>query len=106
MSNRMTYPASLFPLRGDISAEAGQVAVEVIGIQTYPIDNQPAQGDVPAFDSATNTIHWTQGPGSAITVDGVGVSADYLILCGTAITTNYGTDDFLGIRMDGELIGN
>ena len=35
--NRQTYPAALFPLRGDISAEAGQVLVTVKGLQTIPV---------------------------------------------------------------------
>jgi hypothetical protein len=37
MSNRETYPSSLFPLRGDVSAEAGATTATVIGIQTTPV---------------------------------------------------------------------
>ena len=35
--NRCVYPSALFPLRGDISAEAGQVLVTVKGLQTIPV---------------------------------------------------------------------
>ena len=35
--NRCVYPASLFPLRGDLLAEAGATTVTVVGIQQIPI---------------------------------------------------------------------
>ena len=35
--NRQVWPSALFPLRGDVSAEAGQVLVTVIGLQTRPV---------------------------------------------------------------------
>ena len=38
MSNRQVYPSSLFPLRGDVSAEAGATSVLVTGIQGTPIN--------------------------------------------------------------------
>ena len=37
MSNRQVWPAGLFPLRGDISAEAGATTVTVVGVQKIPI---------------------------------------------------------------------
>jgi hypothetical protein len=43
MSNREVYPSQLFPLRGDLSAEAGDVIVEVIGLQHIPIAPNPLQ---------------------------------------------------------------
>lgn len=36
--NRETYPSSLFPLRGDLSAESGATSVVVTGIQEQPVD--------------------------------------------------------------------
>jgi hypothetical protein len=35
--NRCVYPSSLFPLRGDLLAEAGASTVVVVGVQTIPI---------------------------------------------------------------------
>ena len=32
-------------------------------------------------------------------------SGDYLIMVNTAITVNYGSDDFLGVRINGTLDG-
>ena len=37
MSNRETFPSSLFPLRGDLKAEAGATTVKVIAIQGIPV---------------------------------------------------------------------
>ncbi len=34
MANRQVWPASLFPLRGDLLAEAGATTVTVVGIAT------------------------------------------------------------------------
>ena len=38
MANRCVYPSSLFPLRGDLSAEAGATSVLVTGIQGTPVN--------------------------------------------------------------------
>jgi hypothetical protein len=107
--NRETYPASLFPLRGDLSAEAGATTVKVIGIQTFPIDapvNPADDGKVPTFVAADGRIEWRVGGGSTVSVNGVGVSNDYLILADTAIAINYSNDVFLGVRVNGTLVGN
>jgi hypothetical protein len=37
VSNRQVFPSSLFPLRGDLSAEAGATKVTVVGIQNTPV---------------------------------------------------------------------
>lgn len=104
MANRQVFPSALFPLRGDISAEAGSVTVLVQGIQGIPVTTAtPNNGDVPTYNSTLNTLQWKHG-NSVLQVDGVGISADYLMLCGTAFVINYGTDDFLGIRLNGSLI--
>ncbi|PWT75533.1 MAG: hypothetical protein C5B59_08625 [Bacteroidetes bacterium] len=81
--NRETYPASLFPLRGDVSAEAGATTVTVVGINGTPF------GTIPA-----------------LLLDGVGVSIDYFILCDVAPVINFGSDAFLGVRCNGTLVGN
>jgi hypothetical protein len=110
MSNQETFPASLFPLRGDISAEAGDVSVEVIGLQRIPIAPNPfIDGNVPTYVAANNDIEWLPGGGNennTIEINGVGVSDDYLILCDTAFVINYSNDVFLGVRVNGTLVGN
>jgi len=35
--NRQVWPSSLFPLRGDLLAEAGATTVTVVGVQAIPI---------------------------------------------------------------------
>ncbi len=109
MSNREVYPAQLFPLRGDLSAEAGNVIVEVIGLQNIPIAPNPlTDGAVPTFVAANADIEWLVGGGggAAILMNGRLVSPDYLILCDTAFVINYSTDSFLGIRENGVLVGD
>ena len=108
MANRETYPASLFPLRGDVSAEAGAISVTVVGIQNVPVDapiNPTDDGKVPTFVAVDGRIEWRVGSGSIVAVNGVGVSSDYLILTDTAIAINYSNDVFLGVRVNGALVG-
>jgi len=38
MANRENYPSSLFPLNGDLDAQAGATEVTVTGLQTFPVD--------------------------------------------------------------------
>ena len=55
--NRQVFPASLFPLRGDISAESGATSVTVIGIQGIPVISppvEPAGLDTFFYDSYNN----------------------------------------------------
>ena len=48
--NRESYPSSLFPLRGDLSAEAGATTVEVTGLQNIPLKANPlTDGTVPTY---------------------------------------------------------
>ena len=57
--NRETYPAALFPLRGDLSAEAGATTVEVTGLQNIPLKANPlTDGAVPTYVSANGDIEW------------------------------------------------
>lgn len=81
MANRETYPSSLFPLRGDLSAEAGAIAVTVIGIQNVPTDqpvNPTDDKKVATFIAADDRIEWksASGAGTAVEINGVGVSSD------------------------------
>ena len=77
MANRQTFPSSLFPLQGDVSAEAGSISVEVIGLQNIPIAPNPlVNGAVPTYVAANNDIEWLVANGSAVEINGVGVSPD------------------------------
>jgi hypothetical protein len=102
MANRENYPASLFPLRGDIGAEAGDTVVVVQGIQTIPVTSTPPTtgGQVLAWNSSLNELDWALG-NAAVQINGVGVSTDLVFLLNTAFTINYSTDDQLGVRING-----
>lgn len=77
MANRETYPAVLFPLRGDVSAEAGAVSVEVIGLQKIPLAANPLiNGTSPVYVSENGDIEWVFANGAALQINGVGVSPD------------------------------
>lgn len=82
MANRECYPAALFPLRGDLSAEAGATTVKVIGVQTTPIDKPISPTDdskVATYVDIDHRIEWkaaSAGIGAAVKINGVGVSAD------------------------------
>lgn len=108
MANREVYPSSLFPLNGDLSAGAGATTVEVIGLQNITIAANPLiNGYVPTYVADNGDIEWRPAAGGvALTLNGEPLSADYLILCGTAFVINYGSDDFLGTRLDGTIIGD
>src|ERR1035437_3968513 len=82
--NRESYPASLFPLCGDLSAEAGATTVEVIGLQNIPIapnpltewavlTNRPSNGDLewitPVLNGGNITIS-TLIPGDVLVWNG------------------------------------
>lgn len=75
MANRETYPASLFPLRGDLSAEAGATTATVVGIQKTPVvSTTPA--DAQTFIALSDV--WTlQTLDGSILVNSVPVSDDY-----------------------------
>ncbi len=106
--NREIFPASLFPLRGDVSAEAGAVTVEVIGLQNIPIAPNPLiDRRVPTYVLANNDIEWlaSSGNGTAVKINGVGESEDFLFLINRVFTINYDGDDFLGVRINGVLDG-
>lgn len=81
MANRETYPSQLFPLRGDITAEAGDTSVTVVGLQTTPIDSTPPIG-APALVALGGTIItqaiWTPvALDNSILIEGIPVSDDY-----------------------------
>lgn len=78
MANRQSFPSSLFPLQGDISAEAGSILVKVQGIQGVPVTaTSPTNGQTLQYVAANSDIEWTAGGGNnAVQIDGVGVSSD------------------------------
>lgn len=78
MANREVYPASLFPLRGDLSAEAGATTVQVVGVNGIPFQGKPT------------TL-----------INGKGVSLDFVQLINTAFVINYLSDNFLGDFING-----
>lgn len=79
MANRECYPSSLFPLRGDLSAEAGATSVNVVGIQTIPVSSlvgtAPVDGLVLGYAAVNGDIE--QMGTAGIAVNGVMVSMDY-----------------------------
>lgn len=107
MANRETFPASLFPLRGDISAEAGAVSVIVQGIRTVPIDQPISPTDdqkVATYVDADGRIEWKtggSGESNAVNINGVGESDDFLFLLNGVFTIDYPGDVFLGVRING-----
>lgn len=59
MANLESFPSALFPLRGDVSAEAGNVTVEVTGLQTVNIAPNPLDDQaVPTYVAANMDIEW------------------------------------------------
>jgi hypothetical protein len=75
MSNRETYPSQLFPLRGDVSAEAGDTSVTVVGIQTTPVESTaPTDGNALVAFSGEWVLHTLDG---SIMVNGLPKSDDY-----------------------------
>ena len=79
MANRESYPAALFPNRGDISAEAGAVTTTVIGIQTTPVDPiAPTQGQTLIAISQAGVMTWTpESAGDWVMINSIPVSDDY-----------------------------
>lgn len=79
MANRQNFPSSLFPLRGDLSAEAGDVKVTVVGLQTIPIDSTTPTGSPTLV--CINGVLWTPTPiNESVLADGVPISGDYAFL--------------------------
>jgi len=106
MANSEVYPSSLFPLRGDLSAESGATTVEVIGLQTIPIAPNPyTDKAVPTYVLSNDDIEWivpTGGGGSnAIYVNGNPVSQDSLILVDNKFIL---VGDYLGVLVNGTRI--
>jgi len=81
MANRQVYPSSLFPLRGDISAEAGATTVTVTGLQGIPIISPPVEpvgGDTLFYDDYNNDWYyaspWSLPVGTVLEWEGYGYS--------------------------------
>jgi len=67
--------SSLWPLTGDVDAEAGNTLVRVIGIQGRTVDNPTLfGGEHIAYDPVTN--HWIPFLEATIQVNGMTVSDD------------------------------
>ncbi len=62
--NRQVFPAALFPLRGDISAEAGATSVTVQGIQGIPVQDAyfPLANYDTMFYNSTENIFYFANP--------------------------------------------
>ena len=99
MANRCVFPSALFPLRGDVSAEAGAVTVTVIGIEGFPISGPPTGPDTLVFNTTTNQWVPTAVNGTVMS-NGIPVSGDYAFFSrgvDLAFLTNwpYGFDYFV-----------
>ena len=83
MANRQVFPSSLFPLRGDVSAEAGATSVKVVGIQGNPVVINGSAG------SPTTPI----GPYALVFIAGIGwtpVPLECTVLCdGVPVSDDY-----------------
>lgn len=78
MSNRETFPASLSPITGDVSAAAGVRQATVTGLQGVPVSPAtPSDQNILIFSAASS--QWQPGPGTgtAIMVNGIPTSDDY-----------------------------
>ena len=105
--NRETYPASLFPLRGDVSAEAGATAVAVTGLQNVPISTvAPTDKQALVFDATLGIAgEWTPGIGGSASyfeVNGTGVSQDGLFFVDGNMILSPG--DLFGLSVNGTRI--
>jgi hypothetical protein len=57
--NRQIFPSSLFPLRGDVSAESGATTVRVVGIQDIPVVSPPVEPtDLDTFFYSAYNNEW------------------------------------------------
>jgi hypothetical protein len=79
--NRQVFPSSLFPLRGDISAEAGATSVTVQGIQGIPVQDAYfplANYDTMFYNSTENLFYfanpWEIPVGQVLEFEGYGYS--------------------------------
>ncbi len=77
--NRQVFPSSLFPLRGDISAEAGATSVTVTGIQGIPVISPPVEpegNDTLFYNSYSNDWYyaspWDIPIGTVLEFEGYG----------------------------------
>jgi hypothetical protein len=76
--NREIFPAVLYPLVGDVQSQAGNQAVEVVGILSVPIvQSLNLSGQVLEYNLAQNS--WVPTLRASIQVNGMTVSDDYLV---------------------------
>jgi hypothetical protein len=94
MANRETFPASQSPLQGDISGQAGDTTVKVVGLQTQPLsptlpidkDKLRYNASVPQWEPAPDgnasvTFGENVTTAGQIVSKGETVSDDYNFLC-------------------------
>jgi hypothetical protein len=88
--NRQIYPPNaLFPLRGDVSAEAGATSVIVIGIQTIPVSPILPSLTVPQTLVAIGGAEYIPTDlDTSIQINGVPVSDDYDIGINLLLSSN------------------
>lgn len=104
MANRETYPASQSPLLGDVSGQAGDSTVTVVGIQRQPVSSAiPVDQDtfryiasVPDWEpqadgNSSLTLGTYVTAGGEIVSKGITVSDDYDFL-----VNNIGIDGLVG----------
>jgi hypothetical protein len=76
--NREIYPATLYPVTGDVQSTPGNAQVVVVGIQHIPVlDATMSGGEVLEYNLTNN--QWEPKLRGVILVDGLVVSDDYWI---------------------------
>jgi hypothetical protein len=76
--NRETFPASLSPIQGDVSAPAGARLATVVGIRGTPISpSVPTDQNVLRFSATDNQWEPSFDSCTSILVNGVPTSDDY-----------------------------
>lgn len=102
MANRETYPASQSPLKGDISGQAGETTVTVIGIQRQPVnDAVPTDQDVLRYHAEVPEWRPTADGNASVTIGTYETAGGGTVVSkGTTISDDY---DFLvdNVSLDG-----
>jgi hypothetical protein len=89
--NRETYPASMSPLVGDVTAGAGARQTTVVGIQNTPVSSaSPNDQDLLRYNFTNSQWEPTPDSNVALYVNGIPVSNDPVIYVNAAalITVN------------------
>jgi hypothetical protein len=101
MANREVYPASLFPLLGDVSATQTNTSVTVVGIYTHPVTSvfgaAPVDGLCLGYVAKNADVE--QIGTAAIAVNGVMVSTDYSVAVNSTFAANQVFVKVNGVRV-------